>query len=100
MTTEHVTKDIEQAIAAEKAVLYFSAPWCGPCKSFGPIIESFKTDNPSVVVCKIDIDQSRDLTSLYTVRSVPTTIFLEHGAEVARQVGSTDRTTVNILAQV
>lgn len=97
MTTEHVTKDIEEAIAASKSLLYFTAAWCGPCKSFAPIVEQFKSGHPDVMVVKIDVDNNRDLANLYSVREVPTVIALEHGAEKARHTGMTTETKLELL---
>ena len=97
MTTTHLTAQLEPAITAEKALLYFTAPWCAPCKMFGPIIEQFKEENPNVMVVKIDIDEKRDLATLYGVRGIPTVIALEHGAEKGRHTGLTNETTLKNL---
>lgn len=97
MTIEHITKSVEQAIAAPKSLLYFTAVWCGPCKSFAPIVEQFKTNNPDVMVVKIDVDDNRDLASLYSVRGVPTVISLEYGAEKGRHTGLTSETKLESL---
>ena len=65
--------------------LYFSAPWCGPCKMFGPIMERVST---KVNVQKVNVDENQDLAMQYSVRSVPTVILVDNtGKEYARQVG-------------
>jgi thioredoxin 1 len=65
--------------------LYFSAPWCGPCKAFGPIMEQLSRE---VVVEKINVDEQSDLAMKYSVRSVPTVILVDHtGKEYTRYVG-------------
>jgi thioredoxin 1 len=65
--------------------LYFSAPWCGPCKAFGPIMEQVSRE---VVVEKINVDEQGDLAMQYGVRSVPTVILVDHtGKEYTRHVG-------------
>jgi len=65
--------------------LYFSAPWCGPCKMFGPIMERVST---KVSVQKVNVDENQDLAMQYSVRSVPTVILVDNtGKEYARQVG-------------
>ena len=65
--------------------LYFSAPWCGPCKMFGPVMERVST---KVNVQKINVDENQDLAMQYSVRSVPTVILVDNsGKEYARQVG-------------
>jgi thioredoxin len=65
--------------------LYFSAPWCGPCKMFGPVMERVST---KVNVQKVNVDENQDLAMQYSVRSVPTVILVDNtGKEYARQVG-------------
>ena len=67
-----------------KKILYFSAPWCGPCKQFGPVMEQV---GQSVRVEKVDVDKLPDLAQAYNVRSVPTVVILKDGQEVNRFVG-------------
>ena len=65
--------------------LYFSAPWCGPCRMFGPIMERVGTTVP---VEKVNVDENQELAMQYSVRSVPTVILVDNtGKEFARQVG-------------
>jgi thioredoxin 1 len=65
--------------------LYFSAPWCGPCRMFGPIMDKVGTQ---VTVEKINVDENQEMSSKYSVRSIPTTILVnESGEEMFRQVG-------------
>ena len=65
---------------------YFSATWCGPCKSFKPVINEIASEGYSVQF--IDIDQSPNTATQYSVMSVPTVIIEENGVEVDRFVGS------------
>ena len=53
-------------------LLYFSAPWCGPCRVFGPIMD--KVAQSGVPVQKINVDDNSDLTMKYSIRNVPTVI--------------------------
>ena len=69
-----------------KTMKYFSATWCGPCKTFKPIMNEIVGEGHSVQF--IDIDQSQDLAAKYGVRSVPTTVIEENGIEVDRFVGA------------
>jgi thioredoxin-like negative regulator of GroEL len=90
MTTTHLTIDLESALAAEKSLLYFTAPWCVHCKNLNPMVEKFKNDHLEVMVVKIDTDEKRDLAGLYGVIGIPTVIALEYGAERARHCGFID----------
>ena len=72
-----------------KTMKYFSATWCGPCKTFKPIMNEVASEGHSVQF--IDIDQQQDLTAKYNVRSVPTTVIEENGIEVDRFIGSVSK---------
>ena len=67
-----------------KQYLYFSAPWCGPCRMLGPIMS--EVDN-TIPVQKINIDEDSATAQQYNVRSIPTVVLLENGQEVKRMIG-------------
>jgi thioredoxin 1 len=67
-----------------KKILFFSASWCGPCKSFKPIMEQVSRELP---VQFIDVDASPQLVAEYGVRSVPTVIIINNGQVSSRQAG-------------
>ena len=69
-----------------KTMKYFSATWCGPCKTFKPVMNEIAGEGHSVQF--IDIDQQQDLAAKYNVRSVPTTVIEENGIEVNRFIGA------------
>lgn len=65
----------------------FSASWCGPCKTLAPVMNEVKTQFSNVVFEDIDVDENFELASKYGVRSVPTVVIENNGAEVSRFVG-------------
>jgi thioredoxin 1 len=69
-------------------LLKFGAVWCGPCKSYDSILESFKEDHPEVEIQKVDIEdvssEVDEMVSKYTIRSVPTTIIIKDGVETKK----------------
>tara|TARA_B100001778_G_C18603090_1_gene638286 strand:+ start:415 stop:651 length:237 start_codon:yes stop_codon:yes gene_type:complete len=67
-----------------KEYLYFSAPWCGPCKMLSPVMEQVGNTIP---VNKINVDEQSDLAQRYGIRSVPTVVLLENQIEVKRIIG-------------
>ena len=75
-----------------KTMKYFSATWCGPCKTFKPIMNEISGEGYSVQF--IDIDQQQDLAAKHNVRSVPTTVIEENGVEVDRIIGSVSKQQV------
>lgn len=65
--------------------LYFSAPWCGPCKMLGPTMEKVGQKHQ---VDKINVDENQELSAEFNVRSVPTVILVdESNNELERLVG-------------
>lgn len=79
--------DTEVLEANGKTMVDFWAPWCGPCRMLGPVIEQLADDKPEIKVCKVNIDDHPALAQRYGVQSIPTVIVFERGAEAARSVG-------------
>jgi thioredoxin 1 len=67
-----------------KQVFYFTAPWCQPCQTLGPIMDKVSNQLP---VEKINIDYESSRARSANVMSVPTVILVENGQEVRRFVG-------------
>lgn len=67
-----------------KKILYFSAAWCGPCKTLGPIMESA---SGQVNFQKIDVDNNPELSAQYGVRNIPTLVLINNEQEIGRKVG-------------
>tara|TARA_Y100000356_G_C11147976_1_gene229051 strand:+ start:347 stop:601 length:255 start_codon:yes stop_codon:yes gene_type:complete len=73
----------------EKGILYFSAPWCGPCKMMSPTMDELQKQGMNIK--KINIDYDVTFTQKYNVKSVPTCILTDlDGNEVKRKVGRMD----------
>jgi thioredoxin 1 len=68
-------------------VIDFYADWCGPCKVLSPMIQKLKENNPDVVIEKINVDENRELALEFSVRNIPTVIFLKGDEVVAREIG-------------
>ena len=69
-----------------KEFLYFSATWCGPCRTLGPVMNELQREGYNIR--KIDVDSDPNTPSQYNVRNIPTVVLLKNGQEVARQVGN------------
>lgn len=96
MTPITSEQELQGALAASHeapVVLIFSAPWCGPCKTYKPLLQRLCTER-DVRLYEIDADAQRQLAGLYNVRAVPTTIVLKGGAELGRQSGGLTETAV------
>ena len=70
-------------------VVDFSATWCGPCKKIAPIIDELAEEyDGRVNVGKCDVDENSDLTTRFSIRSVPTVLFFKNGELVDKTVGA------------
>lgn len=67
-----------------KKFIYFSAPWCGPCRQLGPIMDEVAAQ---VEVQKVNVDDNPSLAQHYGIRNVPTVVLTEDGNEIGRKVG-------------
>ena len=67
----------------------FWAPWCGPCKVLGPVIEELAKDfeGKPVKVAKMNVDESSVTPGKYGVMSIPTLILFKNGEPIDQMVG-------------
>ncbi len=87
VTVENFEKEV---LNSELPVLVdFWAPWCGPCKMVGPIVESLAGENKGkIAIAKVNVDENQSLAMRYGIRGIPTLAFFKNGAEVKRIVGA------------
>jgi thioredoxin 1 len=70
----------------------FWAPWCGPCKMVGPIVETLAEENAGKMnIGKLNVDENQALAVQYGVRGIPTLLFFKGGQEVKRIVGAQNK---------
>ena len=90
MVLEITDRNFQEILAEGKPVVMdFWAPWCGPCKMVGPIIDELATEyEGKVIIGKCDVDENGDVAAEYGIRNIPTVLFFKNGELVDKQVGS------------
>ncbi|MBE7030985.1 MAG: thioredoxin [Ruminococcaceae bacterium] len=80
---DHVVMD-----SAKPVLVDFYAEWCGPCRMLAPVMEEVAQEvGEDAVVCKLDIDQARELAVEYEVTSVPTLMLFQNGTVAETLIG-------------
>ena len=90
MSVVHITKDNYDSIVNqnEKPVLIdFWAPWCGPCKMVGPIIEEIAAERDDVIVGKVNVDEEMELARTFRIVSIPTIVVMKNGEKAVTSIG-------------
>ena len=59
-----------------KTVLYFSAPWCGPCQTVKPALEALSEIHTDANFVRVDVDADGDLARTHSVRGIPTVVVI------------------------
>ena len=69
-------------------LLDFWAPWCGPCRRVGPILDEIAQERTDIKVGKVNVDEQPDLAGQFGVMSIPTMVVLQNGRVVNQAMGA------------
>ncbi|HLC60854.1 MAG TPA: thioredoxin [Candidatus Nanoarchaeia archaeon] len=87
-----LTKDNfdEKVLKSKMPVLVdFWAPWCGPCRLVGPVLDKISSEyTTKLIFSKLNVDDSQEIAAKFDVRGIPCMIIFKDGKEIDRIIGA------------
>ena len=92
------TNFTEEVIRSDRPVLLdFWAPWCGPCRMVGPILDEIAQERTDIKVGKVNVDEQPELAGQFGVISIPTMVVMKGGKVVNQALGARPKSQILAL---
>jgi len=93
LTSENFKKEVLESNLP--VLVDFWAEWCMPCKQIAPVIEELAQEyEGKIKICKVNIEEAKDLAAQYEIMSIPNLVLFKNGQQVDQLAGSVSKGTI------
>ncbi len=97
MVEEINVKDFDGKTKEGKVLVDCYAPWCGPCRMLGPVIEEVAKENTEYKFYKLNVDDAEEVAIKFGIMSIPTILIFENGELKTKEVGFRSKSELDNL---